>query len=696
MHKEDCVYRVSRTVCIVATVVAAFCCNVHHQARGGEQGAIRVAVMDPLAADLACACVEGFAQRKYEVLAIHLEGALDRAVDLRYGADLGLLADEAPIDLVIGKKSIVEYDLGRVGLKAKPVAMLTSKEGKTTFRGLFVVASGNRAAKVEDLQGYELFIGKPTAEEKHGAALAALEAAGVDATGKTKEFGTCTDSAMAVINAGTAKDTAAVVSDYAKTLLVGCGTIDADALRVIGQTKPVPFIAAFVTDNVSDKERRAITEALLSFGENKAFLPYLETKSGFVPLRIKDSPSGEQQNTGDSATASENRRSVVEAKDWPQFRGADRDGLAPALPKTLSDEAIDVAWSVQLQSNGLSGLAATEEVVIVPGRDVTDMQDHFLCLDAETGNQKWALTYFAPGDLDYGNSPRATPLIVDDRVYLLGAFGMLHCVDLESGEVLWQRNLPFEFQAEVETWGYCSSPLIVDGKLIVNPGGALGGIAALDPKTGETIWTGEAMAAGYGSFVAGKLGGVAQVVGYDKGSLGGWDVKTGLRLWQLVPPEPGDFNVPTPIITDGKLLVTTENNGTRLYAFNDGGAIIPEPLMQNEDLAPDTMTPVLVNGLVIGCWYDLLCLDLNDGLKTLWAGEDDAYLDYVSIIADEDRVLVSTVDGQLILVENTPEAYREVGRVRLFPEDSDSYSHPALVGDRLYIRNETTLVAIEL
>ena len=80
-----------------------------------------------------------------------------------------------------------------------------------------------------------------------------------------------------------------------------------------------------------------------------------------------------------------------------------------------------------------------------------------------------------------------------------------------------------------------------------------------------------------------------QIVGYDKDSLGGWDVKTGERLWRLVPPRSGDFNVPTPVAVHGGIVVSTENNGTRLYRFDDAGRVIPEPAAHYADLAPDTL-----------------------------------------------------------------------------------------------------------
>src|SRR5256885_9550403 len=106
-----------------------------------------------------------------------------------------------------------------------------------------------------------------------------------------------------------------------------------------------------------------------------------------------------------------------------------------------------------------------------------------------------------------------------------------------------------------------STPVLVDDLLIVNPGGTNAALAALDCLTGRTRWTAPGSPAAYSAFICGEFGGRRQIVGYDQKSLGGWDVKTGMRLWRLLPAVQGDFNVPTPIAADSGLIVSTENNG---------------------------------------------------------------------------------------------------------------------------------------
>jgi outer membrane protein assembly factor BamB len=333
----------------------------------------------------------------------------------------------------------------------------------------------------------------------------------------------------------------------------------------------------------------------------------------------------------------------------------------------------------------------------VADRDTADTRDVFRCLGAADGSDRWTVAYAAPAQLDYGNAPRATPLIAGEKVYLYGALGHLHCVDLASGKILWKRNLRLDFKAHDERpWGAASSPLLVDDKLIVNPGGKDASLAALDPATGAVIWQTPGGPAAFSSFIVGQFGGTRQIVGYDKTSLGGWDPATGHRLWQLIPPHKNDFNVPTPIEFEGQLLVATENNGTRLYRFREDGTIAPEPVAQFNDLAPDSHTPVVVGGRLFGVWGALFCLDVRAGLKPLWTSEDKTYADYASIIGSGGLVLVTTQYGELLLVDAAADEYRVVSRLKLFDDDSGVLAHPALVGHRLYVRSSTAIHCLDL
>ena len=205
------------------------------------------------------------------------------------------------------------------------------------------------------------------------------------------------------------------------------------------------------------------------------------------------------------------------------------------LPDRLPDPP-RVEWSCALLNEGVGGVAVAEGLALVGDRDPGDTGDVFHAIDAGTGERLWTLEYPAEGNLDYGNSPRATPLVHDGHAFLLGAFGHLHCVRLADGGVVWQRHLRDDFDVTSElVWGVSSSPLVVDGKLIVNPGGPEASVVALDPATGEIVWQTPGPPAAFASFVVADPRGLRQLVGYDAAGCGGWDIATGRRLWSLAP-----------------------------------------------------------------------------------------------------------------------------------------------------------------
>lgn len=354
-------------------------------------------------------------------------------------------------------------------------------------------------------------------------------------------------------------------------------------------------------------------------------------------------------------------------------------------------------WKKRLRSPGMGGIAATGKYVIVSGREASNTLDGFRCLNAADGGEVWKLTYEAEGDLDYGNSPRATPQIDKDFVFLLGAFGHLNCVRLDTGNVVWKKDLRHEFDVTGKMlWGHASSPLVIGDKLIINPGGADASVVALEPATGKVIWKAPGGPAAFASLIAATVAGKTQIIGYDAESLFGLDPADGRRIWRLIPKHHGDFNVPTPILWRDKLIVSTENNGTRLFEFHADGILNDQPLAVNDSLIPDTHSPVAIGNRLFGVWDSLYCLDIEKGLKTVWSGESPTYLQYTTMVASTDRLLIAGIHGELLLIDPHADEYRELSRVETVEDDSGVFAHPAIVGNRMFIRTSTDVRCLAL
>jgi hypothetical protein len=191
---------------------------------------------------------------------------------------------------------------------------------------------------------------------------------------------------------------------------------------------------------------------------------------------------------------------------------------------------------------------------------------------------------------------------------------------------------------------------------------------------------------------------VRQIIGYDAAGVGGWDPGSGRRMWEVIPPDGSDFNVTTPVVIAQRLLLATENNATRLYEFDGRGMLSAAPVKRNADLAPDTCTPAVAGTRIFCAAYgELFCLDANDGLRTVWRVANDKFHDHSNIVASRDRVLIWTIDGDLLLLDANAAEYKLISHLRPFGEGRiDSMAHPAFVGDRIYLRSKDELLCLRL
>ncbi|MEZ6125659.1 MAG: PhnD/SsuA/transferrin family substrate-binding protein [Planctomycetaceae bacterium] len=249
--------------------------------------------MDPLAAPLSCPCVEGYAQRDYQVLAGHLQARTGREVEVTFGESLAaaLKKTDGRADIVIGKHSVIRADAHSARLEVQPVAQLTDRSGDTTQYGMIVVNRDDPAKSIKDLDGYTVIFGPAEADEKHGAALKLLKEAGVQIPKTLTIDMACSDGACKVIDLGPKSKTAAVISSYAQPLLEGCGTIKKGDLRVVAKTAPVPFVTAFVSAKLNDGARRSVQDALLNASADPKVLQSMESLIGFLPFEQSEPQS---------------------------------------------------------------------------------------------------------------------------------------------------------------------------------------------------------------------------------------------------------------------------------------------------------------------------------------------------------------------------------------------------------------------
>ncbi|MCH9653922.1 MAG: phosphate/phosphite/phosphonate ABC transporter substrate-binding protein [Planctomycetes bacterium] len=283
--KQNSFLLMSLTVCLFLSVTPAFTGEKTPSIEGNQQS-LSLIVMDPLAAPLSCPCVKGYAQRKYEKLGEYLEKSLGYKVNLVFSESLAKAIQDDEREnsyLIIGKDSVVRSDSKKLKMKVKAIGRLSDLKGETTQTGLIVVPAKDPAQAAKDLSGYRILLGPSDCDEKHLAALAILKNANVKLPEKLEISSACSDGACKILEFGKDVRAAAIISSYAKPLLQGCGTIKKGDLRVVAETKPVPFITAFASGNLTPTERRELTSTLMNVGQNPELCVALESLVGFVP-----------------------------------------------------------------------------------------------------------------------------------------------------------------------------------------------------------------------------------------------------------------------------------------------------------------------------------------------------------------------------------------------------------------------------
>lgn len=266
----------------MSAVVVFLAAAVH----ADEPAVLQVVVMDPLAKELSCPCVKGYAQRDYAQLTAYLSQRLGCSVELTFAESLKVAVEtkikSGRADLVIGKESVVRFDATVLQRPYRQIALLTGKDGRTTQEGWLVVPKLDPASKVSDLAGYRMIFGPEDCAEKHAAAIALLKKHAVALPAKLETAPGCDVGATAILELPPGERGFAVISSYAAPLLEGCGQVPKGALKIVGKTEPVPFVTAFISEALPVQTQQTLARALLEAGEHPKLRIALETQAGFV------------------------------------------------------------------------------------------------------------------------------------------------------------------------------------------------------------------------------------------------------------------------------------------------------------------------------------------------------------------------------------------------------------------------------
>jgi outer membrane protein assembly factor BamB len=356
--------------------------------------------------------------------------------------------------------------------------------------------------------------------------------------------------------------------------------------------------------------------------------------------------------------------------------------------------AAPVALWRQPIGKGWSGFAVADGLAVT--LEQRDGKERIVAYDLERGSVRWSHGGGAGfASVMAGDGPRATPAIDGGRVYAFGVNGILTALDLASGRLLFEKDVLGENGAQRPEYGVASSPLVVDGVVVVQAGGPGGrSLVAYDARTGERRWSGGDDPAAYSSPRVATLGGVPQIVVFSQDSLAGHDVRTGAMLWRDPWPERAE-KVSQPVVLGDDLVFVSVGYGVggRLVKVSrsPGGTWNAGLVWQTRQLKAKFTQVVEHRGFLYGLDEGVLvCLDPKDGERRWKSGR----YGHGQVLLVDDLLLVQAEDGEVVLVEPGPE--RPVELARFQAVEGRAWATPALVGDLLLVRGDVEAACYRL
>jgi outer membrane protein assembly factor BamB len=380
------------------------------------------------------------------------------------------------------------------------------------------------------------------------------------------------------------------------------------------------------------------------------------------------------------------------AQDWPQWRGAHRDGkvtgfTAPTTwPKELAQK-----WKVAVGS-GDATPALVDGKLYVFARQGED--EVTLCLNAEDGKELWkdkVAAQAVTGPAGRHPGPRSSPAVADGKVVTLGVDGLVSCLEAAGGKVVWRKD---EFRKTVPRFFTSSSPLVVDGLVIAHLGGqGNGALIAFDLASGEPRWRWAGEAPEYASPVILTAEGVKQIVTLTEKSLVGIGAADGKLLWKLpFVPQGRSYNAATPIVDGPTVIYAGSGRGTRAVKIEkQGDGFAARELWSNPDVAPQFNTPVLKDGLLFG-FSDrntLFCIDARTG-KTAWTDATPHGRGGFAALLDAGPVLLALPStSELIAFKPGDKECATLARIKV--AETPAYAHPVVAGNRIFMKDQESL-----
>lgn len=376
------------------------------------------------------------------------------------------------------------------------------------------------------------------------------------------------------------------------------------------------------------------------------------------------------------------------AAEWPGWLGPARDGKSPdkGLLKEWPADGPKLAWKATGLGQGFSSATVAGGMIyitgIIGGNTVLQAMDM-------GGKPVWKVQH-GTGFLDNQPGSRSSAVIDGGNLYLVGDLGLVACYDAKTGAKKWAHEMK-EYGGEMPGWGYAESVLIYKNLAIITPGGSHC-IVALNKATGETVWTstGFSAPAQYGSCITATFKGVPMIIAGTQAGICAVSPKDGAFLWSDNFAAGNVANCNTPMYSDGYVFWANGygKGGVCLKLSESGGKVTAQRAWDTHNMECHHGGYVIVDGCVYGNnGMGWACLDLATG-QPKW---NDRGVGKGSLCwADGMLYLFSESGGKLGLATCSPSGFQMKGSCSVEGK-GPSWSHPVVIGGRLYVRYDDNL-----
>ncbi|HJP95557.1 MAG TPA: PQQ-binding-like beta-propeller repeat protein [Pyrinomonadaceae bacterium] len=379
---------------------------------------------------------------------------------------------------------------------------------------------------------------------------------------------------------------------------------------------------------------------------------------------------------------------------WTNFRGPKRDGRydEAAISTNWPTNGLPLIWREPVGVGHASFVVADGRAYTIEQRR---NQEVVAAYDPGTGRELWTQKWNAEYTDSTGDGPRATPTWDQGRLYALGATGEFRCLDANTGAIIWGKNILSDNQASNLPWAMAASPLIVDDKVIVLPGGSPGkSVVAYNKMTGAPVWRVLNDTQAYVSPMLVELAGRRQIIVVSSSRVVGLVPENGSLLWSYTWDTDNGINVSQPIIVDKNRFFISSGYGkgaALVEVKGSGNTYTATTVWENKNMKNKFNSSVLHNGYIYGLDEGILvCLDVNTGERKWKEGR----YGYGQIILAGNHLIVTSDQGGVALVKASPEKYTELAR--FVAVQGQTWNYPAIADGRLLVRNSNEMAAFDI